>query len=310
MTRYYIREWDQRYEVNSKGHALHDRFPRRAGPLEFVRLKVYGRSLGMGWRKLIQVAGVREAPAVFGIFCKLLEIAADAKRDERGYVDDSPEEPLAFVLGLDREQVANALAVLSSPALRWLVCEPEDSSRAHAHARNTTQLNSTQLNVDVTNQPTAGNSGNRREFRETPGIPGIPGNDYDHDDRPLSRFGELVAFWNTFGPEPVKEAELISLEPRYVALVTGVPPNRFSHEEIMAAMENYKRAREFPGSQTHPHSLGKFLVNTALLTKFLPGVFNLPDHDGTRFNKKGNERDIPKEVEEYRERKQRFLSGQ
>ena len=310
MTRYYIREWDQRYEVNSKGHALHDRFPRRAGPLEFVRLKVYGRSLGMGWRKLIQVAGVREAPAVFGIFCKLLEIAADAKRDERGYVDDSPEEPLAFVLGLDREQVANALAVLSSPALRWLVCEPEDSSRAHAHARNTTQLNSTQLNVDVTNQPTAGNSGKRREFRETPGIPGIPGNDYDHDDRPLSQFDELVAFWNTFGPKPVKEAEMLSLEPRYVALVTGVPPNRFSHEEIMAAMENYKRARELPGTQTWEHTLGKFLVNTELLTKYLPGVFNLPDHDGTRHNKKGNERDIPKEVEEYRERKQRFLSGQ
>ena len=92
---------------------------------------------------------------------------------------------------------------------------------------------------------------------------------------------------------------MISLEPRYVALVTGVPPNRFSHEEIMAAMENYKRAREFPGSQTHPHSLGKFLVNTALLTKFLPGVFNLPDHDGTRFSKKGNERDLKAELEAY-----------
>jgi len=308
MTRYYIREWDQRYEVDSKGRALQDKFPKRAGPLEYVRLKVNGRSLGIGWRRLIQVAGVREAPGVFGIFCKILEVAADAGRNERGYVDDTPDNPLAFVLGLDPEQVANALAVLSSPVLRWLVCEPEDSSRAHA--RNSTQLNSTQLNVDVTNQPTAGNSGNRREFRETPGIPGIPGNDYDHDDRPLSRFGELVAFWNTFGPEPVKEAELISLEPRYVALVTGVPPNRFSHEEIMAAMENYKRARELPGTQTWEHTLGKFLVNTELLTKYLPGVFNLPDHDGTRHNKKGNERDIPKEVEEYRERKQRFLSGQ
>jgi len=102
---------------------------------------------------------------------------------------------------------------------------------------------------------------------------------------------------------------MLSLEPRYVALVTGVPPNRFSHEEIMAAMENYKRARELPSSQTYDHSLGKFLVNSALLTKYLPGVFNLPDHDGSRRKKTGSERDIPKEVEEYRERKQRFLSG-
>jgi hypothetical protein len=141
-------------------------------------------------------------------------------------------------------------------------------------------------------------------------ITALDNHNNDNDSRVLSRFHELVEFWNSFGPEPVKDAELMSLEPRYVALVTGVPPNRFSHEEIMAAMANYKRAREFPGSQTYPHSLGKFLVNTALLTKFLPGVFNLPDHDGSRFNKTGNERNIPKELEEYRERKQRFLSGQ
>lgn len=303
MSRYYVREWDQRYEVDSKGRALQDKFPKRAGPLEYVRLKVNGRSLGIGWRRLIQVAGVREAPGVFGIFCKILEVAADAGRNERGYVDDTPDNPLAFVLGLDPEQVANALAVLSSPVLRWLVCEPEDSSRAHA--RNSTQLNSTQLNHTNHTNSTA------RKFPEVPEIPGSPGSDDDQDDdRPLSQFDELVAFWNTFGPKPVKEAEMLSLEPRYVALVTGVPPNRFSHEEIMAAMENYKRARELPSSQTYDHSLGKFLVNSALLTKYLPGVFNLPDHDGSRRKKTGSERDIPKEVEEYRERKQRFLSGQ
>ena len=301
MTRYYIREWDKRYEVDSKGRSLQGKFPKRAGPLDYVRLKVNGRSLGIGWRRLIQVAGVREAPGVFGIFCKILEVAADAPRDERGYVDDTPEEPLAFLLGLDEVDVAKALRVLSSSPLDWLVCDDarqQDSAKAENPEYNSTQLNTTQpeqLNTIVRTFPE--DSGNLRETD-------------DDSDNPLSGFDELVAFWNTLGLEMVKESEYLSLEPRYVALVTGVPPNRFSHEEIMGAMKNYKVAREFPNSQAHPHTLGKFLVNTALLTKYLPGVFNLPDHDRSRFNPKGNERNIPQEVEDYRERQRRFLSGE
>jgi len=80
VTRYYIREWDKRYEVDSKGRSLQGKFPKRAGPLEYVRLKVYGRSLGMGWRKLIQAAGVQEAPSVSNLLKTLMGSAYSNKR--------------------------------------------------------------------------------------------------------------------------------------------------------------------------------------------------------------------------------------
>jgi len=152
--RYYITDWDQRYEVDAKGRLWNGTSPKRAGRLEYVRLRVHGNSMGLGWRRLLAVAGQRTAPAVFGIFCKILEVAADAPREKRGYVDDTPESPLSFVLGLDDRDVKKALAVLSSPKLGWLSKESSDNSNKH----NTTQLNSS-------NSTFSGN------FRESPGNP-------------------------------------------------------------------------------------------------------------------------------------------
>jgi len=156
MARYYITEWDARYEVNDKGGACRAGQMKRSGPLEFIRLKVHGRSLGLGWRKLIAAAGRREAPGVFGIFCKLLELSGDADRDARGFVDDTAETPLDFILDLDRKQIDAALKLLCQ--VGWLIpagAEKEERSKEE-------QLNSTQLN---STQPSG----------EFPGVPGVSG---------------------------------------------------------------------------------------------------------------------------------------
>lgn len=120
MPRYVIAEWNSRYEVSTKGREWSDGETKRRGPLEYIRLKVHGHSQGLGWRRLLAVAG-KDSAAVFGIFCKLLELAADSERENRGYLEDSETTPLSFVLGLPEPQVKLALDVCCQ--LGWIVCE-------------------------------------------------------------------------------------------------------------------------------------------------------------------------------------------
>jgi hypothetical protein len=145
---YEITQWDDRYEVNSNGNIFQPGTDqrRRSKPLAFVRSKVHGRSLGTGMRKLQSLAGPR-AMEVFGIFHRLLEVAADASRDSRGILlnSDCPDDPataedLSFILNLSQEQVDNALTTLCE--MGWI----------------------------------SENSGKARELRESPGTPGKPGN--------------------------------------------------------------------------------------------------------------------------------------
>lgn len=118
MARYRITEWEERYEVNEKGRAWKPGEEKRAGPLTYIRSKVHGRSQGLGWRKLIEAAGSRKAPGVFGIFQKLLELSADQKCEDRGFIQDDPDCPVSFVLGLDNRDVQFAISVLL--AIGWL----------------------------------------------------------------------------------------------------------------------------------------------------------------------------------------------
>ncbi len=120
---------------------------------------------------------------------------------------------------------------------------------------------------------------------------------------------KLIDTWNEFAPRKVSAAEMLEVDRQYVPLITGVPPNRFSPEELLGAVENYRAALALPNSQAGRHTLGGFF-KTGVFRKFISGTYN-PDHfDGSRFKKTGNERNIPKELEEYRERKRRFLAGQ
>lgn len=125
-----IVQWKERYEVNSGGHSYRPGSTQklRSKPLDFVRSKVHGRQIGTGMRKLQAVCG-GATMEVFGIFHKLLEIAADAGRNRRGYLlnsdsldDPATAEDIAFILNLSQEQVDYALTSLLS--VGWIAVNP------------------------------------------------------------------------------------------------------------------------------------------------------------------------------------------
>lgn len=109
---------------------------------------------------------------------------------------------------------------------------------------------------------------------------------------------KLIDTWNEFAPRKVSPAEMMAVDREYVPLITGVPPNRFSPEELLDSVKNYRAALAIPNSQAGKHTLAGFLQR-GTFRKFIPGVYN-PDHfDGSRFNRKGNERDLKSEMEAY-----------
>lgn len=125
-TVYRIREWESRYEVNSKNRVWADGDEKRAGSLEYVRLPISGHLLGKGFRRLNRVAG-KNAPAVFGVFVKLLEIAGDNSRDLRGMIVEADGKPMdaasiAETLDWDENTVQKALNTLCDKELGWVEC--------------------------------------------------------------------------------------------------------------------------------------------------------------------------------------------
>jgi len=147
-----VAEWNERYEVTTKGAEARPGDELRAGPLRYIRNKVHGYHLGPGMRTLKQLAGLR-AMEVYGIFQKCLEIAGAHRKGQRGQLlnhhgNPATEHDLAFIFDVPIEQIEHALAILVDPKLGWL----------------TTQPNPTQLNNNTTQGP--------RNFPELPGNPG------------------------------------------------------------------------------------------------------------------------------------------
>jgi len=97
---YRIANWVSRYEVTQKNHPSKGVIPmecRRVGPLLYVRSKVHAMSMGEGLDDLFALAwrpGSLRHWAIFGIFHKLLEIAADQGRERRGWLLDGDGRPI------------------------------------------------------------------------------------------------------------------------------------------------------------------------------------------------------------------------
>jgi len=162
MTTYRIREWNDRYEVDENGREWTPGRPKRRGALTFIRLKVHGKKLGLGWRRLIQRARKARALEVFGLFCKILEIAGDADRDHRNVVESENGESLDFILNVPAKQVEFGLQVLLD--LGWIeVFEAVDSADFAEISESrgnppSTQHNTTQPTQHNTTQPTQHNT--------------------------------------------------------------------------------------------------------------------------------------------------------
>jgi len=119
-----IVEWAERYEVSEKGRIPRTEDEYRKGPLKYIRLKVHGHSNGVGFRRLKTIAG-NKSMEVFGVFCKLLEIAGNQHRECRGCLLNEKGVPattkdLAFILDIPLAQVENAISVMMNPDLRWV----------------------------------------------------------------------------------------------------------------------------------------------------------------------------------------------
>lgn len=129
---YRIVDWKRRYEVTSKGRAADEDTPLeelRKSSLDYVRSRVYGHSIGPALHNLIDrayVPGEIHEFAVFGLFHKLLELAADQQRRYRGWILDKDQSPMGAVeiAKLFRthevDRIRQSLSVLCHSEVSWL----------------------------------------------------------------------------------------------------------------------------------------------------------------------------------------------
>ena len=148
-----------------------NRGKRIQGPLPFVKLHVGGHRVGPDYRWLLDVAG-EDAPAVYGVWAKLLELAADEPADRRdGLIrnwrgDPATAADVARETMFPIETVRKALKTLSAPEIGWIRlsapvsrCTPEngrpnDNENGNEHLRNTeTKTNPPQISPLDHNPP-------------------------------------------------------------------------------------------------------------------------------------------------------------
>jgi hypothetical protein len=114
-----ITDWDERYEVNKDGNqfAVGGGQEYRKRPLDYVRFKCSGLAQGEGYRDLAALAGPQRLCRAFGLFAKMLEVAASAAGGRRGWLLTGRDEVmdaglLARKLCFDDGQVAEDMELL------------------------------------------------------------------------------------------------------------------------------------------------------------------------------------------------------
>lgn len=140
---YFITDWESRYEVSEKGTAYKSGDKKRA-KLQYVRLAVHGKNEGIGWKKLRRAAGDEFALLLFGLFCKLLELAADQEREFRGYLLDEKRQPaspeyMEIIWGIPQsiiEKYLPKLAEIGWIEKKMLPCEVDSSDGFGSFPKN------------------------------------------------------------------------------------------------------------------------------------------------------------------------------
>jgi hypothetical protein len=175
---YRINEWRERYEVSIKGREPKDGEELRAGPLSYIRLKVFGHRQGTGMRRLAQICGKDRVMEVFGIFCKFLEISGNQERDLRGNLLNERDEPatiedLAFILDIPQGQIEFALCALSDAG--WITADelsPQTPLNTTKH--NSTQLKGTEISGNFRKSTQTTNSFTLKEIKDVAFTIGVP----------------------------------------------------------------------------------------------------------------------------------------
>ena len=126
MDAYYIAEWQERYEVGYDGREAKAGGELKAKPLDYVRLAAHGRSTSAGSAALRRAAGTGQRYLnAYGVFCKLLEIAADNPRERRGWILNHRDRPataedIAGLTGFPLKAVTAALGHLNGTGVGWI----------------------------------------------------------------------------------------------------------------------------------------------------------------------------------------------
>lgn len=160
---YRIAKWEELYEVNSHNGVWAPGQPKRVGPLPFVRYRVNGRDWSEGYRDFLAVAGKNSA-SIFGVFCKLLEIAADGNIEARGLLVDRrgnslDAEGISRISGFSVSDIRKALVVLTDSRVGWLVSDTSPESPGIPRNSLSGQVRSGQVRtIDCTERLPVGNT--------------------------------------------------------------------------------------------------------------------------------------------------------
>ena len=162
MVEFWINEWLDRYEVNSKNRAAKPGDKLREKPLEYVRLSVFGRAQGEGWRELSRRLEGNQALIYehFGLFVKLLEVAGDHRAQDRGRLGSL--DRIAKITGYTHQykvRLAKMLEVLAHPDLGWLAPgEPGNPRQMPAESETTGPLIRRETETETDKEERATNS--------------------------------------------------------------------------------------------------------------------------------------------------------
>ncbi|MHC4868016.1 MAG: hypothetical protein ACYTEX_28425 [Planctomycetota bacterium] len=228
-----------RYEVDKKGNAWKEGQPLRDGPLLYVRSKVAGYRWGPGYRVLLSITTQEERAFVWGVFHKLLEIAADQPKETRWLVLDPRGLPgtvpgISQMLDWDEQQVARAVEVLTSKELRWL--EWADSQDGPGTAPGTTWVRPNQNRTEQRQNRTEHNRSDRTEQNTS------DHEDVDFTERVRARANWVVRELKTGDPKDENTRKLIL---RACSLVeSGEMPEFW----LVDAVEAIRRKPERPQS--------------------------------------------------------------
>ena len=130
---YYIRGWQDQYEVTSDDREAkpdNKRHKLRAGPLRYVRYHVAGHTMPVEDRRLKQAAnGPARYEAALCLWPKLLGLAGAQKREYRGWVLTERQKPatadyLALFTGIRPNIIKVGLELLAHPDVSLIALRP------------------------------------------------------------------------------------------------------------------------------------------------------------------------------------------
>lgn len=165
---YSITDWRDRYEVNESGNAARPDDALRKGALKFIRAQVHGKDWSPSYREFNRICGP-DAPAVYGVFCKLRELQADNTADFRDCIRDHKGremtgEQIAASIGWPEKTVLKCLSLLCHEDIGWV--SPLASPLNQDQDQDQDQYNTRDLGKSVNSRESPGKSGKVREYTE------------------------------------------------------------------------------------------------------------------------------------------------